>query len=820
MKLVEKAGPVLRSKSVHAYPLRLVILVSAFVLALLLPGTAAAQTGGVSGTVTDAVTGAGLSVFVQVYSWNGAGVAGITSTAGTGAWVVTGLPAGFYYARTFGPTTYLDEAYNNVLCEPSCPVTASTPITVNAGATTLNINFALTPASVSPATGIVTGSVTDAVTAAPIASVSVQIYQQLSPTSFQFMGSGVSDGTGAYSIAGLPAGTYVAVAFVSSTSSYISEGYNNVPCAFGSCSITSFTPFTVNAGATTPNINFPLSPGGSITGTVTDATTAAPLQSVSVQIYSSSAGFFVTGAVSNAAGVYTVTGLPAGTYFARTFVSSNLNYVDEAYNDISCFPSCTMTSTTPITVTGTATTANINFPLSPGGGIAGTVTDGGTGNPLASVTVQVYNSTGSFVKSASTNAAGAYSVVGLPPGNYFARTFVSSTTNNLDEAYNNVPCSPTCTITAATPITVSGTATTSGISFVLPNGGTIAGTTTDARTGAPGISISVQIFSSTGGFVKSGFTNSAGVYSVTGLAAGTYYARTSLSSTYVSELYNNIDCPHNACLVTTGTPISVVVGFTQGGINFPLVPAGAADVVVDFGAPGLWMLSSDGSASQIHSLSPVATATGDFDGNGRDDLVVNFGPGIGVWVWMNHATWVFIHSVSPPQMVIGDLDDNGRDELIAVFAGAGIWRWSDGNWFQVHGVTPNRLAVGRIDTVAGDDLIVDFPSVGIWILANNSTWSQLHPLNSVDIVTADLNGNFRDEIVVSFAGQGVWVYRQTTWTQLHTLIPARIAVGHLDTSTREDLVIDFGAGHGVYTLPQRHHVGTAARVDHPRHCDR
>jgi hypothetical protein len=77
--------------------------------------------------------------------------------------------------------------------------------------------------------------------------------------------------------------------------------------------------------------------------------------------------------------------------------------------------------------------------------------------------------------------------------------------------------------------------------------------------------------------------------------------------------------------------------------------------------------------------------------------------------WMNHATWVFLNGLSPTQMVTGDLDDNGRDEVIAVFAGAGVWRWSDGSWFGVHGLTPNRLAVGRIDAVPGDDLVVDFP---------------------------------------------------------------------------------------------------------------
>ena len=53
--------------------------------------------------------------------------------------------------------------------------------------------------------------------------------------------------------------------------------------------------------------------------------------------------------------------------------------------------------------------------------------------------------------------------------------------------------------------------------------------------------------------------------------------------------------------------------------------------------------------------------------------------------WMNHASWQFINPQSPSQMVTGDLDHNGHDEIIAVFAGAGVWRWSDGNWW--HGST-------------------------------------------------------------------------------------------------------------------------------------
>jgi hypothetical protein len=772
-----------------------VILAGALALALL-PGRAAAQTGGISGAVTDAGTGTGLSATVSVYNWHGSQVAS-TGTGVGGAYSVTGLTPGIYFARTFVSSTlnYVDEAYNNVQCV-SCPITTTQPITVSGGATTVNVNFALSPG------GSIAGAVTDGVTSAAIANATVQVYVALSPTNGSFLKSVLTNAAGAYTLSGLTPGSYFVVVFPPSP--YLPEGYDNVPCSSGSsvCTFSSFTQIPVSGTATTSNINFALSttassPGG-ISGTVTDASTALPLANVEVDVYNSTGGF-VGFAITNAAGTYAVTGLAAGTYYARTFVFSTANYLTEAYNDIPCTPSCNITSTTPIAV-GIATVPNINFALSPGGGITGTVTDGeGAGN-LQSVTVQIYTSTGSFIKSASTDAAGVYLVVGLPPGNYFARTFVPSSLNNLDEAYNNFPCTPSCTITSTTPITVAGTGTTAGISFVLPHGGTITGNVTDVRTGAPGRFINVQIFSSTGASVKSVSSNTSGVYSVAGLPTGTYFARTGTSATYVSELYNNITCPHNACVVTTGAPISVTTNATQGGINFQLGPAGAADLVMDFGAAnGVWVLAADGTWTKIHSLSPVASVTADLDGSGRDDLVVNFGPGIGVWAWMNHATWVFVHAQSPTQMVVGDLDDNGREEVLFAFTGLGIWRWSDNNWFQVHGLNPNRMAVGRVDAIAGDDVVIDFPGLGIWVLYNNSSWVQLHTLNASAIVTADLNGNGRDEVVFIFPGLGVWAYRDTgAWVQLHGLNPVRIAVGHLDTSTREDLVIDFG-GLGVWT---------------------
>ena len=63
-------------------------------------------------------------------------------------------------------------------------------------------------------------------------------------------------------------------------------------------------------------------------------------------------------------------------------------------------------------------------------------------------------------------------------------------------------------------------------------------------------------------------------------------------------------------------------------------------------------------------------ASGNLDGNGLDDLVLDFGT-VGVWVWMNHGSWLFLNPQSPTHLVTGDLDNNGRDEVVFDFPG---WR--------------------------------------------------------------------------------------------------------------------------------------------------
>ncbi len=553
--------------------------------------------GRISGTVTDSATSAPLaSANVQIFNSTGAFVTSGFND-GSGNYITPeGLVTGTYYALTNNPFGYINELYNNITCVVNCNVTSGTPISVTAGATTSGINFALALG------GSISGTVTDSATMAGIGGATVSIFDS---AGFQ-VAFGATDGAGNYNTnVGLPTGTYFAR--TNNSLGYINELYNNITCL--NCIVTSGTPIAVTAGSATSGINFALNAGGRISGTVTDQATTLPLAGVQVQIFDVN-GFFLTSYNTDGSGNYlSPDGLPAGTYFART--NNFAGYINELYNNIACGP-CNTTSGTPITVTAGATTSGINFALAPGGRISGTVTDSATSMPLANVSVEIFDSTGAFITTGFTDTSGNYTTsAGVATGNYFARTRNQS--GYINELYNNITC-VSCNVTTGTPIAVTAGMTTSGINFALASGGRISGTVTDSATSAPIANVNVQIFNSTGSFFESGFTNSAGNYiSNSGLPAGNYFALTGNSSGYIDELYNNITCFFN-CNVTTGTPIVVTVGATTSGINFALAPGGRISGTVTNAANSA-PLANVGVQIFNSSGQQVASPTTDSAGN-------------------------------------------------------------------------------------------------------------------------------------------------------------------------------------------------------------
>ncbi len=228
-----------------------------------------------------------------------------------------------------------------------------------------------------------------------------------------------SNADGSYTAAGLPPGIYrVAFANESGTFPYLSEYYDNVQ------QLEAATLITVLTGTTVSDINGILAPSGSIGGRITDQQNA-PLFGVYVTAArqvgagtSNARWEVVRETHTDAGGLYTITGLYTDTY--RIAFRLTPDYLEEYYNDAS-----TPEAATPLSITSGMARTGIDAQLTGVSRIAGKVTDA-TGQPASSVHVMLYapavQSDGSTIwgriDQTTSNAAGDYSFLALPPGRY------------------------------------------------------------------------------------------------------------------------------------------------------------------------------------------------------------------------------------------------------------------------------------------------------------------------------------------------------------------------------------------------------------------
>jgi hypothetical protein len=140
-------------------------------------------------------------------------------------------------------------------------------------------------------------------------------------------------------------------------------------------------------------------------------------------------------------------------------------YVDQLFFYIDCHSGCPLTSGRSINVTPASTVTHIDFELTMGGGISGTVTNAATGAIVVGFPVALYNATGLFVKNTNTNHMGVYTFSGLL-GRYYVRT--SSSGSFVDQLYNGVLCIA-CDVTTSGGMLVlaQGPAIPGGIDFHL-----------------------------------------------------------------------------------------------------------------------------------------------------------------------------------------------------------------------------------------------------------------------------------------------------------------------------------------------------------------
>ena len=400
-----------------------------------------ASTGTATGTVTAAGTTTGLgNVTVDVYKSGTVIATGTTNSAGT--YSITGLAPSttddvcFDGAAATGGSSqagYLDQCSSNVAWTGGTLPTGLTPVAVTAGATTSGVNAALPPVGF----GTISGTVTAASGGAPLAGVTVLLFETSDGQTATTVASATTDSSGNYKISNIaPMSLAYAICFVGSAASggTSTTGYQG-QCQGGvAWDPTQTVPDAVHfaslgAGQAITGIDGSLSTGVAVSGTVTAAVGGAALAGVKVIVYSvvpNVGAFEIPGAtaMTNSSGQYQVNGLTASTSgFDVCFDASKANggssttgYLDQCYQNqpwdgVSSVP----TAATPVGGSNTGgLTTGIDAALGTGGAISGTVTAAAGAAGVGGVQVQLWSSGGFFLADTTTSGTGAYSFTGLP----------------------------------------------------------------------------------------------------------------------------------------------------------------------------------------------------------------------------------------------------------------------------------------------------------------------------------------------------------------------------------------------------------------------
>ena len=471
--------------------------------------------GSISGTVLSANIRPIPDIFIEVELFDTGIWVNSAQTDVNGNFSISGIPTGKYRVKTNAEgTNFTNEYFDNVKI-----FDLASPVAVTAGNNTQNINFVLDSG------GSLSGNISDS-SNRPIPNIFVDV--EIFDTNV-WVNSGKTDASGNYSISGLPTGKYRIRTNAEGTN-FTNEYFDNVT-NFNLASAVSVT-----AGNNTPNINFILDSGGSLSGNISDSSNRhIPNIFVDVEIFDTNV--WVNSGQTDASGNYSVSGLPTGKYRVRTNAEGT-NFSNEYFDNVSDFDNAT-----PVSVTAGNNTLNINFVLDSGGSISGNVLDADN-KPVAGININAEDFDGNFhVNSAKTNLDGNYAISGLPTGTYKVGIDTFGT-DFVPQFYNNTVWD------TATPVKVNTPGDTPGINFILQKGNFIRGKVTkDDNTTIAGISIDA-VNAESGQWVNSGISDSKGNYFIT-VAPGSYKVNVSTSGTkFLPEFYNNATTFENATVVT------------------------------------------------------------------------------------------------------------------------------------------------------------------------------------------------------------------------------------------------------------------------------
>jgi|GEM_PF-3571086 len=280
---------------------------------------------------------------------------------------------------------------------------------------------------------------------------------------------------------------------------------------------------------------------------------------------------------------------------------------------------------------------------------------------------------------------------------------------------------------------------------------------------------------------------------------------------------------------------------TCGTVNFDLPrewPAFVGSVLADFNQDGLMDVATMGTANggnhaltlllasrtmELVAAQPIAEVfesaalfPGDFDGDGRPDLIITSIAGVKRQLFLFRGdgrgglTKTFNTEVSNAQLFVGDFDGDGRGDLLDAVNGVIFHGRSDGTMSSTT-VAPMDIGLrtGLVADFDGDgksDLVYPSPSKGIVIVTAASGMTSRIVVAGFFSVTglevADVNGDGRPDVLFTdnSAGLNVALNHGGTfngWIHSNSWVNDRSALADVDGDSFADLLLTV-AGEGLY----------------------
>ncbi|OGD19901.1 MAG: hypothetical protein A2W03_08460 [Candidatus Aminicenantes bacterium RBG_16_63_16] len=236
--------------------------------------------------------------------------------------------------------------------------------------------------------------------------------------------------------------------------------------------------------------------------------------------------------------------------------------------------------------------------------------------------------------------------------------------------------------------------------------------------------------------------------------------------------------------------------------------ADAADeIVVDFGAQGLWYYNN-GNWLQISGLNPDSIIAALTITSTDDEIIADFGA-TGLWYWDGN-TWFQMSGVNATGMFATDDDSDGIDDVHVDFGALGVWRFdfdsfSMANWRQLSNLNPYEGLRMDFRTAGYEEGLWSFPTYGlwnIWFFGANPVYNQL--TGTVTIEDDFASSNFAsssgaEDVVADFAGLGLWMFRASdeVWYQISSMSANRVKEVKFVGGQDYELLAEDNAG-GLY----------------------